>query len=225
MPAWLSVLIWWVAFGGTHSGLSWMPVRGALVDRLGERAFQGVYTVVSFATFVPLMFAYFPHRHSGPLLWNLRAAPSMQWVTIVLAAAAFALLVSGVMQPSAVSFVPGASPRAQGVTRITRHPVFMAMGLWGLAHLLMNGWLTDVIFFGGFAAYALVGSARQDARKQATAGAALAEFYRETSLLPFGAIAAGRNRLVAAELPWRGVSIGVLVGVVVYLAHGHLFGV
>ena len=82
----------------------------------------------------------------------------------------------------------------------------------------------DVIFFGGFALFSLVGCAHQDARKRATRGAELAAYFAETSLLPFGAILAGRNRLVLAELPWLGLAVGATIATTLYLLHPYMFG-
>ena len=57
-------------------GLSSLRVRGRLVAALGERGFLGVYTLVAFATFVPLVGFYFSHKHEGPFLWYLGAQPA-----------------------------------------------------------------------------------------------------------------------------------------------------
>ena len=42
----------------------------------------------------------------------------------------------------------------------------------------------------------------------------LAEFYRETSFLPFGAVADGRQRLddVSQEVSWSAFAAGIVVG-------------
>jgi len=225
MPVWISVLLLWIAFAGSHLVLSSMPVRRPLTERLGERGFQGLYSVVALATFIPLAIIYFNHRHAGPILWSLRFVPAVRWLAIGLAAVAFALLVLSFMQPSPTGMTPGAAKRSRGVTRITRHPLFIAIGLWAVSHLLVNGSLADVVFFGGFVAFGVIGAAHQDARKRVAEGGALAEFYDETSLLPFAAIGAGRNRLVLAEIPWTGVVIGIVVAALIYIAHGPLFGV
>ena len=119
---------------------------------------------------------------------------------------------------------PGAPKRARGVTRIIRHPVFAAFGLWGLAHALVNGYLSDLIFFGGWLIFWFVGGMHQDARKRVLEAARFAPFYAETSLLPFGAIVAGRNRLVLREVPLLGVATALGVATVLYAFHGRLFG-
>jgi uncharacterized membrane protein len=218
------ILFWWLAFGATHTMLSSLRLRPRFIARLGARGFLGVYSLVAFATFIPLVWVYFGSKHSGPLLWNLAAVPGVRPLAIALSALAVVLLVLAFAQPSPLGLVPGVPRRARGVTRITRHALFMAITLWGLAHLLVNGFLSDVLFFGGFVAYGLYGSHHQDIRKRADGGPELAAFYAETSLLPFGAILNGRNRLVASEIPVAGLALGVVAAALLYIFHERLFG-
>jgi uncharacterized membrane protein len=217
--------LWWLAFAGTHMGMSAVSTRGKLVAALGEGAFLGAYSLVSFATFVPLVWCYLANRHEGPLVLAIAHLPGVHALAMAIAWASFALATGGVFQPSALSLGAGGTTRAHGVGRITRHPLFMSLGVWAAAHLLVNGFLTDVIFFGGFALFSVVGCAHQDARKRATRGAELEAYFAETSLLPFAAILAGRNRLVLAELPWLGLAFGAAIATALYLLHPYMFGV
>lgn len=216
------ILFWWLAFGATHTILSSLSLRPRLIARLGVRGFQVLYSLIAFATFVPLVQVYFANKHAGPLLWNLGAVPGVRVLVIAVSALAVILLVLAYAQPSPVGLMPGVPRHSRGVTRITRHALFMAISLWALAHLLVNGFLTDVVFFGGFVVYGFYGSHHQDARKQAEQD--MAGFYAETSLLPFGAILAGRNRLVLGEIPLAGLAVGVVAAVLLYTFHERLFG-
>jgi len=223
MSGWMGVLIWWLAFAGTHLVLSSVRIRRAIVSAIGEARFAGVYSLVALGTFVPLVWTYWRDRHGGPLLWSLRTVPGVRPLAIVLATVGFALIASSFAQPSAAGLDPRAIPRARGVTRITRHPLFAGLGLWGLAHVLINGFLTDIVFFGGFPLFAVVGGWHQDARKQLEQLSRLAPFYGETSALPFAAIAARRNRLALGELPWAALAVGAAVAVFLYYLHPTLF--
>jgi len=69
----------------------------------------------------------------------------------------------------------------------------------------------------------LLGCMHQDARKRITEKGRLDEFFAETSLLPFVAIATGRGRLVLSELPWIGIAVGGVVSVLIYYYHTELF--
>lgn len=222
MTASFWILFWWVAFAITHTMPSSLARRPQLVARFGGPGYQVLYSLVAFATFIPLVWVYFDNKHAGPLLWTLTGIPLLHTFAIALSGLAVVLLVLAFAQPSPVGLVPGVPRRARGVTRITRHALFMAIALWGMAHLLVNGFLTDVLFFGGFVVYGLYGSYHQDIRKRAAPD--MAEFYAETSLLPFAAILAGRNRLALRELPIAGILGGLLAATLLYTYHDRLFG-
>jgi predicted DCC family thiol-disulfide oxidoreductase YuxK len=59
---------------------------------------------------------------------------------------------------------------ARGVLRITRHPVMWGVGLWAAVHLVANGDLASLLFFGGFLLTALGGAWHLDRRLAATEG-------------------------------------------------------
>ncbi len=218
------IIVWWLAFAGTHMALSALPVRSPLIARLGARGFQGLYSLVSLATFVPLVRAYGAARHAGPQLWNLGGEPVWHGLAVVLAAIGLLLAVLALFQPSATAMIPGAPVRARGVVRITRHALFIGFAVWAVGHVIVNGWLSDVLFFGGFAVFSVVGALHQDARKRITDGERLRAFFAETSVLPFAAILGGRTEFVAAEIPLLGVAVGAAAAVGLYLAHPWLFG-
>jgi uncharacterized membrane protein len=205
-------------------GMSAISVRPKLIAKLGGRGFLGAYSLLSFATFVPLVWCYLASRHQGPLVLTLARLPGVHTLALAIAWASFACAIGGVFQPSALSLGAGGAARAYGIGRITRHPLFMSLGVWAAAHLLVNGFLTDVVFFGGFALFCVIGCAHQDARKRATLGAELDQYFAETSLLPFGAIVSGRNHLVLAELPWLGLGVGAAIATTIYLLHPRMFG-
>lgn len=219
----LLVLFWWILFAGTHIGLSSAAIRPRAVGALGEQGFLGLYALVSFATFVPLGWTYAHHRGSGPLLWNAAAIPGAGPAGLVLGGLGWVLVVLSLVQPSPVGLDPRATPSAHGVTRITRHPMFAGLGLWGLSHALLTGFLTDVIFFGGFALFGLFGGAHQDARKRLAQPDRLGRFYAETSLLPFAAILTGRTRFAPGEISPMGLAAGIAVAAALYLGHGWMF--
>ncbi len=218
-----SISLWWVAFAVTHLVGSSLSVRRVLIDRLGERGFQGVYSVVALATFLPLMLVWWGHRHEGAMLFFLRDVAAVRGLAIGLSLLGFVLIFYGMLQPSPLSIAAQGEPRAHGATRITRHPLFMGMLLWALGHLLVNGWLTDVAFYGGFAAFTVIGSMHQDARRRESDGERVAGLYAETSLLPFVAIVQGRGRLALGELSLLPAALGLGVGWALYWFHPQLF--
>jgi uncharacterized membrane protein len=220
----LWVAFWWIMFAGTHVVLSSVPVRSKLVARLGETTFVRLYSLVAFSTFIPLAWVYFGNRHAGAVVWDLAATPGVRPLAMALAVVAFALIAGGVFHPSPALVGIKRSWGARGLTRITRHPLFMGIALWALSHLLLNGFLADVVFFGGLLVFSLAGAAHQDARKRATEKARLGQFFAETSYWPFGAMLAGRNRLIWRELPWISFAAGAAAAVGLYALHPWAFG-
>lgn len=220
------VLFWWLAFGGTHTVLTHPPIRSALVGALGDRGFQGVYSLISFATFVPLMWVFFANRESHAVaLSTLVATPGIWWLTMILMLLAVVMLVLGFAQPSPLSLGGARAPTgAIGVLRITRHPAFMAFGILGLAHLLVTSNAIDRVFFGGLVIYTLIGCAHQDWRKRQGADEKAQRFFAETSYLPFAAIASGRNRLDLGELGGKALLLGLVVFAVIFVFHHRIFG-
>ena len=174
----------WIAFAATHVGLSSLAVRERLVNGLGAAGFQGLYSLIALAIFVPLVWTYFDHKHAGPLLWSIPVGTALRWAIYAAMAVAFVLMVSGLVRPSLASMVPG-SPDPRGAQRITRHPLFMGLGLFGLLHLIPNGNAADVAFFGGFPLFALIGCWHQDQRKLVAGPAEYPAYHAATPFLPF----------------------------------------
>jgi len=223
MTAAFWITFWWAMFTGTHMVLSSLPVRGKLIARLGERTFRGLYSLIAFATFIPLVWVYFGNRHAGGVVWSLAAAPGVRPLAMLLAVLGIAMIVGGVLHPSPALVGIKQAWGARGLTRITRHPLFMGIALWALSHLLLNGFVTDVLFFGGLLAFSLAGAAHQDVRKRATEEERLGQFLAESSYWPFAAVIAGRNRVIWRELPWIALAIGAGAAVGIYALHPWAF--
>ena len=216
----LGVALLWLAFTVTHVGLSSLRVRPRLVGALGEIGFTALYSVIALAIFVPLMWLYFASKHAGAMLWVLPRGPILTSVVYLGMAVALVLLVSSFVQPSPAGMAPAAlTPR--GVQRITRHPLVMAFVVFGLVHLLPNGSTADVAFFGGFAAFALIGAAHQDQRKLVVGPPGYRDFYENTPFLPF----TGRDTLKGLrELSPIAIGAGILLAIAIRYFHSSWFG-
>jgi len=214
-----TILLLWLGFAGSHMILSSLPVRKPLIAALGEQAFRALYSLVSFVFFVPLVWVYFAHKHDGAALWNLQMGPALLALVSIGMAVAFVLLVSAFVQPNPGS-IAGGPPTPRGVLHLTRHPLMMAFALFALLHLIPNGFASDVAFFGGFAAFSLVGAWHQDQRKLVT-DATYPAFHAATPFLPF----TGRNTLRGLrELSPLAVALGIGLTVLVRAYHSTLFG-
>jgi uncharacterized membrane protein len=218
------ILVFSVLFPASHILMSHGRLRTGLVRVLGgEWRFRGVYTLVSFLTFFPLVFLWWPNRQLGPQLWELPVWLE-RGIALPLMLLAVVLFVMMLAAPSPASMRPGATV-ARGILSVTRHPMNMAFACFGLAHVVTNGFLGDVFFFGQFAVLGLVGAFHQDARLARDRGEPFREFMASTSVLPFVAILQGRNRVAADRRTLVMLLIALAVFAVLVLAHGRLFGV
>jgi len=178
------IVLFWLGFAGGHLVLSSVPVRSRVVRSIGRLPFLGLYSIVAFAFFVPLISTYFAHKHAGPVLWGLGVGLALRWIIYTGMGVAFVLVVASLLRPSPAGVVSG-SATPYGVYRITRHPQNMGIALFGLLHLLPNGSAADLAFFGGFALFGVVGSWHQDRRKLALGVPGFAAFYGRTPFWPF----------------------------------------
>ena len=111
--------------------------------------------------------------------------------------------------------------RIPGPWWLTMALMFVALNL--MAHLLVNFAPIDRAFFGGAAAYSILGCAHQDWRRRRAAGSAREGFFAETSFLPFVAILQGRNRLVVGELRPGALAAAAAVFVALFFVHHRIF--
>ena len=109
--------------------------------------------------------------------------------------------------------------------RVTRHPMLWSFALWAAVHVLGNGDLASLLFFGAFLVTALAGMPSIDAKVARREPEGWPRFAVTTSILPFGALATGRNRLAPAEIGWAPLALGLVLWAVLLWAHPRLFGV
>ena len=218
------LLLWWLLFGGAHTIMSAPSWRPKLAASLGERGFLGLYSLIAIATIVPMCMYYGAHKHAGPQLWvTLFPYLISRDLNILLMLLAFALFVSGFVARPPSSMLASGEPQAYGVMRITRHPTFASFWLFGLSHCLMNGALSDLVFFGGFVVYSWLGARHQDERKAADLPG-YAEFRASTSFVPFGAIISRQQSLPTGELRWGMIILSLVVFYLVRAYHPGMFG-
>jgi len=192
------------AFIVTHF-VSSTPLRPALVARIGERPYQGLYVVVALITLGWMGWA-FAQAPREPLFSALRETP------YVLMPIAFVLLACGFgRNPTIVGaekLLKSEEP-ARGMIRVTRHPIMWAFMLWAVAHILARGDVKSLIFFGGLFVVAALGTVFMDLRKKANPD--FARFEAVTSNLPFKAVLEKRNHIVWREIGWLLPLIGLAV--------------
>lgn len=131
-----------VLFLGVHSvrifADSW---RSRMVARLGEKGWKGLYSLVSIAGFVLLIYGFGLARQQAvllyvPPLWLRHLNALFTLIAFVLVAAAYV-------------------PRNHFKAKLG-HPMLAGVKTWALGHLLATGMLHDVVLFGAFLLWAVV---------------------------------------------------------------------
>ena len=226
----IAVAIWSSLFVATHLLISSQAVRPRLIELIGAQPYRGIYSLAALGTLIPMIIVFAHHKHAGAMFWFLRDSAPARLLTWLLMFAALIILTAGVIKPSPSSMVAPADSSAggaHGVLKLTRHPAFVAFSLFGFAHMLMNGWAGDLIFFGAFPALGILGGRHQDRRKLrelGDRGENYRRFVESTSFFPGAALISRRQRWTMADMPWAAIGIGAAVGVVLVLFHPYLFG-
>lgn len=131
-----------VLFLGVHSTRivadGW---RTAMIGRIGQGAWKGLYALLSVVGFVLLVWGFGLARQQPVVLWVPPVA--MRHVAALLTLIAFILL--------AATYVPRNAIKAR-----LHHPMVAAVKIWAFAHLLANGKLAEVLLFGAFLAWSVL---------------------------------------------------------------------
>ncbi|WOF41622.1 NnrU family protein [Sphingopyxis indica] len=208
-------------FVGSHLILS-HPLREPLAGRMGERAFQIVYSLVAIATLVMVVQAW-RSMPPEPPLW---AVDDPLWALASLIVLVASILFMGSLVGNPALPAPGAAATAQraprGVFAITRHPMMWGFALWALAHALVMPTPAQLVLSATIAFLALVGAAGQDVKKAKQMGDAWRHWTARTSYLPFA-------RQFGGAAPWgdtipRGHALwgGIVLWLAATWAHGAL---
>jgi uncharacterized membrane protein len=130
-----------VIFLGTHSFSMARGPRAALVARIGEGPYKGLYSLVSLIGIVLVAIGYGQYRADGyipvwdPPVWSRHLA-------LLLVLVAFICFVA--------AYLPGRIK-----TRL-KHPMLAGVKIWAVAHLIANGDLGSILLFGSFLAWAVM---------------------------------------------------------------------
>ena len=219
-----SLLLAGLFFIAVHIGVSGTTLRDRLVATLGERGYMIAFSVASLGGIIWLVSGYkaaaYVDLWGQPNWWKL--------VADVLMLPAFMLVVIGLATPNPTSVAQGnlAAQAPAGIVRVTRHPFLIGVGLWASLHLIANGDLASLLFFGAILVVCVAGPPSIDAKRRRALGAATWDgFAGKTSIVPFGAIAAGRNTLDVGQIGWWRIGLGVLAYVLFIGGHIHIIGV
>jgi uncharacterized membrane protein len=220
MPLLIIAALVWIAI---HLGIAETRLRDIAVQRIGEGPFRGIFSVLSIAALIFLVRAW--QAAPATLLW---VAPDwLRWLLILAMLPAFVLFVASVSgrNPTMVGPSDGGAQPPRGITRVTRHPMLWSFAIWAAVHIAGTGDTAAILFFGTFLVTALAGMPSIDAKSRRRDPGTWQALSAMTSIVPFVAIAQGRNRLVPHEIGWLTPAIGTVAWIVLLLVHPWLFGV
>lgn len=129
-----------IVFLGTHAFTMARRPRAALIGKVGEGPYKGLYSLLSLAGIVLIVIGYGQYRASGyipvwdPPVWTRHLALPLVW-------AAFVCLVA--------AYLPG------HIKKWLKHPMLAGVKIWAFAHLLANGDLGSILLFGSFLVWAI----------------------------------------------------------------------
>jgi len=128
-------------FLGAHVFTTLRTARDGLIARLGAGPYKGLHSLVSLVGFGLIIYGFGQYRAGGlipvwtPPVWARHVTLPLMWL-------AFVSL--GAMGPT-----PGL------IRGLLRHPMLVAIKIWALAHLLVNGDAGGMLLFGSFLAFAV----------------------------------------------------------------------
>jgi len=150
----MTQLIWGlILFLGAHSVRIWADGwRNQTIEAYGEKAFKGVYALVSILGFYLLVVGYGEARLQTVALWN----PPIftKHISMLL------------MLLSSILLMATYIPRNHFKMRLG-HPMVLSVKVWALSHLLANGNLADLVLFGSFLIWAVLNFRSARARDRA----------------------------------------------------------
>jgi uncharacterized membrane protein len=130
-----------VLFLGAHTLTTLRNVRATAMGRIGEGPYKGLYSLLSAAGLVLIVWGFGRYRGAGyipvwdPPAWLHPIALVLMWFSFVALAATY-------------------SPAGK-IKGLLRHPMLVGVKAWALAHLLVNGDLGSMILFAAFLAWAV----------------------------------------------------------------------
>jgi uncharacterized membrane protein len=129
-----------VLFLGPHVFVSLRGVRSALLKRIGEWPYKGLFAVLTIVGLYLIGKGFALYRDAGmievwdPPDWTRHITVALMWPSIIFVTAAY---------------IPG------DIKRVLKHPMLVGVKLWAVAHLISNGDLGSMIIFISVLAWAV----------------------------------------------------------------------
>ncbi|MFT2212193.1 NnrU family protein [Rhizobium giardinii] len=168
-----------VIFLGMHLVRVVAPgLRASVIERQGKGVWMGIYTAISLAGLLLIIYGFGEARAVTGMLYN--PPVFLKHISLLLMLLAFICLAAG--------FLP-----AGRIAVAVKHPQVLSIKIWALAHLLANGETSSVLLFGSFLAWAVI--LRISLKRRERAGEKVLPVFRSTSndllAVVIGAVAYG----------------------------------
>lgn len=182
-------------FAVVHSGLAYLRPFGE--DIIGSRAYRVVFALTSLPLATAAVVFFINHRYDGTALWNIRGVPGVHEAVWALSFISFYFLYPSTFNILEVAAVdePKLHLWETGIIRITRHPQAIGQLFWCVAHTAWVGSSFMVATSLGLMAHHAFGCWHGDYRLKRKYGEAFDSLKERTSVVPFVAIAEGRQTL------------------------------
>ncbi len=188
-----------LTFATAHSGLAALRSRAEKV--IGARLYRVLFALVSLPLATTLIIYFINHRYDGLQLWQVQAVPGIVPLVWGLSAVSFLFLYPATFNLLEIAAVqkPQVHLYETGIIRITRHPQMVGQVIWCIAHTLWLGTTFTLVTSLGLVLHHLFGVWHGDRRLQARYGEAFTAVKARTSIVPFLAIAQGKQTLKLTE--------------------------
>jgi uncharacterized membrane protein len=129
-----------VIFLGPHVFVSMRDDRAALISKIGQGAYRGLFSLVSIIGIALICYGFASCRAAGPVPvwypppWTRQIVVALMWPASIMVTAAY---------------IPG------NIKRVLKHPMLAGVKTWAFAHLCANGDLGGIILFGSVLAWAV----------------------------------------------------------------------
>lgn len=129
-------------FLGIHVFTTLRATRAAVMGRLGEGGYKGLYSLIAAAGLVLIVIGFRQYRSAGYIeVWD---PPYRFFHPIALFLLWFAF----------VALTAAYAPSSR-IKALLRHPMLVAVKAWAVSHLLVNGDLGSMVLFGSLLAWAV----------------------------------------------------------------------
>ncbi len=209
----LVMLVLIVLFALFHSGGA--ALRSRAETFLGARAWRLIFASVSIPGAIVLVGYFLAHRYDGVRLWNVQGVPGIIPFIWVLTALSFFFLYPATYNLLEIpAFLkPEFRLYGTGIIRITRHPQAFGQILWCISHQIWIGTSFTLITCIGLIAHHCFAIWHGDRRLKAKFGDQFEDLKNQTSIIPFRAVADGRQKIIWREF-LRPSQFGIAIAIV-----------